>query len=752
MFKFTLTAEDWFALFTGLGSNDLLVPRRTIPRADFLDAPTEVIGKPVPFPYGKLADTISDTPAPTLTGTPSRGSRVDLDGNRIMGFGNNSSSATPPTSVTAVAQSGGFLSAEVYNSQYGVVITAVDAQGRESDPYPFYTGYNDGGRGSFGNAAANGIPIAYDTVDGTQKLHVTWSGGSGASFYRVYLGIWYYGFRPTQMLEVAGTSCDFTHNPDNNGVSPTPGTPYTPGSEGISFAEFWWYAVSALMPDGETALSEEGFCIERGVRRPYRLEWLPITGALGYRIYKRGAASSYIFRFDVGDVSFFDDDLTNAGATTIDGPPSQTGYMPAIYVGTRLDVSGFSWRAFLVAGCAIKGIRDLFQNGVRVDPGNYGVTFAVPGKTNFSTYFGSTPYVDINGRRYTLFYIRGPQGDAAADGTQPVTVSLDGIENVGNGSGGVLTSIYDQYEHFLRNIVCRDYQTGNWYWSGPTWEDTPNDVDIIDALTFIACKSKSEYRVSGGYTGAFVVGMDVNGALAQDTVRKWIARLNLSGDTYSGFSRKSQFSIFMLDERPSVLVGAPQYTAQLGINKGTFEVEDRVDDIENQINWSCNLNYATGKYVSTGVVQNVDLQTAMNEVRPFSLDMPCQPLVGAAYDIATRRLRRRQYPYRLVKFESDMGALTVDLGSIILVSHPAAPGSSGWVDRPCFVMRHEFDPQAFVIYLVALDIQYLYETAITAGSSSTSGSDLVEAAVQVIDASVPFDDSLYIAPNNPMSF
>ncbi len=51
-----------------------------------------------------------------------------------------------------------------------------------------------------------------------------------------------------------------------------------------------------------------------------------------------------------------------------------------------------------------------------------------------------------------------------------------------------------------------------------------------------------------------------------------------------------------------------------------------------------------------------------------------------------------------------MGALTVDLGDMVRLTHPDGLGASGWADRPVFIVRHEFDPGAFTIRLEALAV------------------------------------------------
>lgn len=708
MFKITLTAEDKFALLMGMGTNDVLLPRQLLTRADFPDLPDTNVDLPSVIPYGDLSKLSSTASPPLLTGTPSNGAFYDVAGpaHWRCGFGPMTSAVTPPTSVTATAASGGTLSANVYNSQYGVVVTAFDTNGLESDPYPYYTDYNDAGRGSFANAVAAGVDIAYATVNGSQKLNVSWSGATGTiTKYRVYLGWWYYGFRVTQWLETTATSCTFTANPASNATI-TP-TNITPGAHPQSFSALWMYSISALMVDGETGLSEKEVGVNRCVyNRPFRIEWLPVTGAIGYRIYKEwwNSGGDAVYRFDVGVQTSFDDDLTNAGATVIDGPPQLAGLVPCPFVGMRTDQNGVSRYAFHVAGCAIKSIEQVFFGGTILDAGAFDATWAVPGKgTLYASAFGSNSFVDINGHRYTLLYVSGADGEAASTGEKAISVTLKGVESSARGTGTLLTSLADQYEHWLRNIVLRNRSTTDpWDSTGPMWNDTPNDVDLVDAQSFATVKSVWASRSPGSIPGAWVLGLDANGSLKQESVRTWAARLNQSLDVFAGFTRKSQYAVKIVNEAAD-LSTTPRYTAELGILSGSFRVTDRPEQMENQITTQYALDALHDTWAQI-LTEDINAQAAIGEVKPYELKLWCVRRADIAAEIARRRLARRKFPYRMVSWESDMGALTIDLGDTVRITHPDGPGAGGWTDRACFIMKHDFDPQRFVITLEALDL------------------------------------------------
>lgn len=691
MLRVTFTAEDALAAYTGIGANDRKIPTRLITRTDFPTAPDPSVGLPVPYPYGDLSVPHSASAPPQWIPIPARGTAPEAtSATWVIGHADIPTPPTAPTGVAAVATgSGGSLNlGDVPGNTYYVIVTSIDAAGNESDPDPFLQ-----------DSESATISADSSTID------VSWVASGDATAYRCYIGFYYYYVRFDSYIETASTSCSFDKVPPF-GVQATTSniatgatlTSYTPNNT--------YYAVTALMSDGETGKSQVGQAKHSPYPRPIHLEWTAVSGATAYRIYKRPDFSSrYMWRFDVTGTSF-DDDLTNATAIDISQEVPSAGLLPCVHVGTRADSAGIQWQAFLVAGCAIKNILNVYQGGVVVDAGNFGVTFAVPGKTNFSTYFGATPYAEINGRRYTLFYVRGPQGDDAVSGVRPLAVTCQGIERTGDGSGVLITELPEQYEHLLRNLVLRDYQTGNWETDGPTWGDTPTDVDLVDGASFDTVSTVWAARGPGACQGAWVLGLGETGTLEQVTVRTQLARLNQSSDGYGGFSRKSQYVLKTIDETAS-LTDTPRFTATLGINGDTFEIEDRPDEIENQIIVRYALDAVQGIW-SEFTVEDVDAQNAIDgEIKPYTLTLWAVRNPAVAYEIARRRLLRRKFPYRLVRWESDMGGLTTDLGDTVRLTHPDGLGADGWKDRPVYILRHEFDPQRFVVQFEALDLASL---------------------------------------------
>ena len=720
MFQVTLEAEDRLALFTGLGSNDVLLPRRTIERDDFPDAPDDVIGRPVPIVYGDFTRNLVASQPPALVENlthgliktanlnPSDGGRGGIPTFAPWNGGwGDVPTPDPPSGVTLSIRSGGEIqrSATVWTPRLYVIAATINASGVYSHSYPYWNP-------SKALADAVGVTSCYiDYTADNVKLQVdfTWASGATTGWKTaVYCGHNFFGVRYEQVIEVNFPDTRATFDRfDSNGAN-APASLST-GASFCSDSGWYLYGVAAITAGGETGLSDKSTLGPGVYRRPNYLEWTAVPGATGYRIYRLDNTTWTVptVYWDTGNVTNYTWYVDTG--TSVDTSLRRTGPVPLIPVGTRTASDDSIWSAFLLCGHAITAIGSIYQDGGVIDPARYGNDICVPGRTGFSSRWGTTTYVDLNGHRYTLVYARGTIADDAILNGKPLSCAPQGIEDSATGNGALITNIYDQYLHFIKNWVLNSYMTGSWTTVSPTWGDTPYDVPIVDDSSFYMARDATTARVSGGYPGAFCVGAD-----RQETVRTWLARLNQSADCYCGFSRKSQLVVRVLDDTLT-LTSLPRYTAQLGILAGSFSIRDDSTAIENKIEYTYEHNYTDASWEATGVEEDTTLQTAMAEIKPYALNLYACRTATAAADIAARRLLRRKYPYRTVAWTSDMGALTVDLGDLVRVTHPDGLGEDGWTDRPVFILRHEFDPQNFTIRLEALDVAYAFDNE-TVGS------------------------------------
>lgn len=499
------------------------------------------------------------------------------------------------------------------------------------------------------------------------------------------------------------------------------------------------YAVTGVFGGDQTVPSAEavGRSGVRVISPGIRVTWNALQDADAYYVYRRNrgatgldaplSAELYDRRWPVTGKTSFIDDLLDTGVELIDGIPKAQGILPVIYVGD-VTLAGQAWRKFLVCGHAVKAIVAVYQKDdtddeyLVIPPGDFGPTFLAPGFAGWATYF-ATDYADVNGRRYTFIYARGPLGEAAADGSQPIRVNLRGIEDVGDGSGTLITDGFAQYLHAMRNWILQDYQTGAWFADGPAWPDSfgLGTTEVLDDDSFTDAAAVAAVRITGGYAGAFVMGANET----QDTVRDWIQRFNLSLDAFAGFNRKSQFFVRLIDTSATVLAAARKFTQIHDIVAESFKVIDKPTDLENVVAYVFGRNYATGgwKYDTRTVSDPESITKVLQEKKSQTIELWTTDRSAQALDVAGRRLLRTKETPRTVIFQSGLQAINVELGDVVLVTHLEGIGSGGWTDRPVFVTRHELDPDGLTVTLEGIDVERLFAGAFILGDDTALVAD-----------------------------
>jgi hypothetical protein len=164
------------------------------------------------------------------------------------------------------------------------------------------------------------------------------------------------------------------------------------------------------------------------------------------------------------------------------------------------------------------------------------------------------------------------------------------------------------------------------------------------------------------------------------------------------------------------LATASAYTAELDILKDTLKISDDPSRIENKITLQYGLAPTLAEpWTGSVILQDIDSQTAIGEIKPRTLQLWCVLSGAVAQAIGSARLARRRFPPRVVEWESDMGGLTDDLGTLVLITHPDGYGAAGWVAEPCIITRHEFDPAALKVQLTAEDMSWQLGTGASGG-------------------------------------
>jgi len=471
---------------------------------------------------------------------------------------------------------------------------------------------------------------------------------------------------------------------------------------------------------------------QMGAANYIELTWPAVAGAVFYRVYGRypdfpmsnldqsdidGTGNGYYHdgeRNGVDEIDVLKTDWHPPPENNTGGVDTGRGVVPVIPVGKRT-IGAVVWQEFLVCGHAVKAIRGWYQGGTRIPDSTEGTEFLIPGFAGWTAAIGAPMYRDFNGRRYTVVYAKGTKGDKAASNEDPLVLNVAGVENIGDGSGTLLTDLLDQYYHALTNWLLGNYLTGAWL-PVPFYSPLDTAVPKIDAASFAKAKATGQRRVAGGYLGAWMLGPD-----GQLSLRDVVARLNISADVRSGFNRHSQFMITMLDELDNLPTTSRTYTQIQEIIRESFTIQDVIERLENVIPYSYARRYSEGGEweVTDDMTDNNSITFYKETRKAQQVDVWAVRDEYVALDVIARRLLRSKDPPRIVVFSTSLTGLSTELGDIIRVHHIEGIGSSGWTDHPLQVQRHYTDPDALKVILEAEDMDRIFSGGFILGNETT---------------------------------
>lgn len=319
------TLYDTFGEFFGLKT-----PRDRVTLDDWPNAHPNAISRVVPLVYGKVENNLtpvqfgSGEGSITIISEPERGGNDGGAGVYEAGYGYLG--GYQPSGVTASeVLSAGTLDATLGPLQ--VMVTTVDPSGYESDPAPFY-----------GTSTQTDTPVQVTMSGPSGAILATCDPAPAGYEYRFYLGHYYYGWRWHVMVQSATPSVTFTS------LEPTSQA----GGQAIISDTINYYEIWGIYGDNE-AYTETSFLIQavnRGLRRPNRFTWLPLTGVSisAYGVRVRGAGGGWYRKWTVpttqvnalGNIYHEDNQLNNTGEAISEGTtPVRAGAVEALYVDTN---------------------------------------------------------------------------------------------------------------------------------------------------------------------------------------------------------------------------------------------------------------------------------------------------------------------------------------------------------------------------------------------------------------------------------
>lgn len=401
-------------------------------------------------------------------------------------------------------------------------------------------------------------------------------------------------------------------------------------------------------------------------------------------------------------------------------PASPQGFVyKPTYLGLQT-LSGGQYHVWLVAGHALADVLDLYVDGVSAIAAE-GTDWLVPHYGGWAAAFTGVPYVDYpsdtygDDRRYSLVYgkLGNANPDAVAAGTSTLTLAVQGVEPIGDGSGSVITDRLFQYKHFCINFLANQgragYQAGLWL-DNPVWALYDGDVTIVDEGSFDACSTIAIERLPpDGYVGAAIIG-----AKAGDiqNVRGWIAAWNRSCSCRFGWTCEGQMTVVMLHPTAAIKAAAQLFTDATEILEGTFETSIKWDQQANAIPFKADYEHESGQWKTADVATwDTSVTNYGRTITAEAREYPFAPGITMAYHLARLEALIRQDPPRVVTLAGNVdesGIGSFDLGEYIRFRHYAAIGTPSQI-RLGQIQRVAVDVSTRRVFVDVLDCEDLID-------------------------------------------
>lgn len=333
-------------------------------------------------------------------------------------------------------------------------------------------------------------------------------------------------------------------------------------------------------------------------------------------------------------------------------------------------------------------------------------------------------WIEINGRRWTFILMRQdhPAAEHAREGRIPVTVNMCGYEDVGDGSGEMITALTKQWIHFLINFVFNQYEgVGDWQTAIPTMPG--QTYSVIDTVAVEAVQAILDDRAGQEHEGAFLIGHSETRVDLDDILTQF--NRNMGVDSF--FNKHGQMTLGTLDTN-GTFTSAKVLNQSRGIGKG-WKPDPRPEEVENTIKYGYMRRYhkllaETTEDQNLRVREPKDVKfksgtvtlpsptgiAAMNgrikESRMQEYDMI--RLLHLAHVLASFRLAWNRRPRFLVTVPLvDYYAADMELDEALSVTHEQGLTATGWTERLVQIKRLTIDTDNENSVLAVRDVQNL---------------------------------------------
>jgi hypothetical protein len=721
--------------WTNTGQTQL--PRRAVSNTTLPGVGVNMAGKAAWLPWGVLSTALvtpSGFAPPYPAVNPARGGA--FDGPYALGSYAPWDQTVPPvTGLSVNAIAGG----DCPDRTWAVAVFPFMNDNRVGDSEPYIIG-----------------DVQVATVSPNSLIDVAWTGT--ADRYYVCLFHFYFGWRLQQVIETTALTAQFNHAMD------LPGGPGTGLSDGAVIPpdptynyykarsvaagpiySAWHTVVDPTLPDytlpNAPAQFTAGITLPNGAKRPSRLYWTSLGSGINLQIEKTAAGPGFTPRqFDVlasqleDGMVYWDEDWNDNDANPVDATVSRAaGRLKVEYTRDVLGTDGVTRREFFIAGVPIKGVDNWYYdpdpNGndpsvVEVDQDDGTVWWFPKVETSaWDTLFG-TRYRDIIGtdgvtRRFMLGYGLGEKADLVASGTSRMTLNIQGIEDIGDCSGEVITDLHMQALHFLNHFVVASgegYTTGLW---GPVPTQGYDGRTVVNQSSFQEVKEMRDAEIEGGIVGAGVTGARGEFVDVSTELKRWM----VSGDFRLGPNRDWQIVCRALNTAISPLLVPNSLNDVFDIHNRTFKPIPRMNELQNLFTYRSSRDYIQSGWL-------VDDQEYMNQdsvdnwrIRKRGEDLDFSYIEDPAVvaHIFGKHVARRKDVPMYATFEGDLCLYSdeFDIGRYVKLTHWRGVGVAGWVDRVMWILSQTFNPATKRVAIEALDVTPIIsdDTALLEGAA-----------------------------------
>ena len=358
------------------------------------------------------------------------------------------------------------------------------------------------------------------------------------------------------------------------------------------------------------------------------------------------------------------------------------------FYGSDLAASGTAKRILLDASTANSGIRN--------------VQIIAPGDTLWPN---ADNWLEVNGRRYTVFYTRGPVGQAHIDGQVAMALNICGYTEEPDGTGLLIDQAGFIAQHLLTNWCGLDPDVLT-YTNGATWNDVP---EFANGDPKLKTSGVLQFQDDGILRMSTTLGPVLRFVLNQPiTLREWMASFTWSTNGFWVTNHHGQLFPILLPHQIVSPGDGTIYRDRIEIDRWITPTIDRqtITELTYTFDFDSELQEWRNQ---DATIKDATLEDA-NGGRPKTRERLEMRLVGDPFTAATTAaywLELLKYPRRFQPFETSFRGLEDDLGGLVTMTDFDGIGVNGETNTLGVVARHVIALSRDTVILTALDVSSL---------------------------------------------